>query len=247
MRVFSVAGYSKSGKTNTVKAMISSLRERGYHVASIKDIHYENFTMEREGSDSWEFQQSGSEAVFARGLKETFLIKPERTSLSAMLEMLKSDWVVVEGMKNEPLPKIVCAETAEHLAELVDKNVFAISGKISDRMSEYQGIPVLSSREEPEKLADLVEQRVFEVLPLAKEECCTNCGLTCYDMIGEILAGRRKREECLTDHNQIIRLRISGREIKMVPFVQNIFRDLIIAFVKNLHGYKKGKIEIDLE
>jgi molybdopterin-guanine dinucleotide biosynthesis protein B len=247
MKVFSVAGYSKSGKTATVTSLISELKARGYSVAAIKDIHFEDFTMEREGSDSWQFQQRGAETVFARGLKETYLIRPERITLSAMLDLLQADWVIVEGMKNEPLPKIVCAENEKQLAELVDDNVFAISGKISVKLPEYRKLPVINSLSNPGELADLVEQRVFRVLPLAKDECCSKCGLNCYRMVGEILAGRKQREDCRTDHNQIISLKIAGKQIQLVPFVQEILRDLIIAFVKNLRGYKKGKIEITLE
>lgn len=247
MKVFSVVGYSKSGKTTTVGSLITLLKNRGYRVSAIKDIHFEDFTMEREGSDSWSLQKAGAEAVFARGLRETYHIKPERQTLTEMLKMLDSDWTIVEGMKKEPLPKIVCAETEEQLAELVDANVFAISGKISSKIKEYRGLPVISSMSEPEKLADLAEQKVFEVLPLSKDECCSQCGLTCYEMVGEILAGRKKREDCKTDHNQSIHLKIDGQEITMVPFVQNIFRDLLYAFVKNLRGFKKGKIEVTSE
>ncbi|MBW6516157.1 MAG: molybdopterin-guanine dinucleotide biosynthesis protein B [Candidatus Cloacimonetes bacterium] len=247
MKAFSVAGFSKSGKTTTVAALIDILKTRGYSVAAIKDIHFEDFTMEREGSDSWIFQQAGAKAVFARGLKETYLIQPLRTPLPDMLEMLDADWTIVEGMKRDPLPKIICAESEEQLSELVDDNVFAISGKISDNLHEYRGLPVINSKDNPRALADLVEQKVFEVLPLAKDECCQKCGLTCYQMVGEILCGRRKREDCQTDHNQMIHLRIGEKTIEMVPFVQNIFRDLILAFVKNLRGYKKGKIEVTLE
>jgi len=247
MRAFSVAGYSKSGKTTTVTSLIKTLKQRGYRVASIKDIHFEDFTMEREGSDSWQFQQAGSEAVFARGLKETYLIKPERTTLPEMLELLQADWIIIEGMKREPLPKIICAETEEQLAELVDANTFAISGKISDKLKEYKGLSVVNSINNPANLADLVERKVFEVLPLAKDECCGKCGLTCFEMVGEILSGRRRRDECRTDHNQIIKLQIDNKEIEMVPFVQNIFRDLIHSFVKNLRGYKQGKIKVTLE
>jgi len=247
MKVLSVAGYSKTGKTSTVKGLIEELKKRSNRVAAIKDIHFEDFTMEREGSDSWSFQEAGAEAVFARGLNETYLIRPERVVLPELLDMLQADWVVIEGMKREPLPKIICAESEEQLEELVDANVFAISGKISEELNEYHGLPVISNLKEMTKLADLVQQKMFEVLPIADAECCTRCGQTCYEMVGEILTGRRKRDECKTDRNQSIRLLIDKKEVKMVPFVQNIFRDLILAFVSNLKGIKKGKIEITLE
>ena len=42
-------------------------------------------------------------------------------------------------------------------------------------------------------------------------------------------------------------LKVSGKEIDMVPFVHDTFRDMVLAFVKNLKGVEKGKIEIVIE
>jgi len=49
MKVLSVAGYHHTGKTTTTVELIKELKKRGYKVASIKDIHAENFTMEKIG------------------------------------------------------------------------------------------------------------------------------------------------------------------------------------------------------
>ncbi|MCB5230737.1 MAG: molybdopterin-guanine dinucleotide biosynthesis protein B [Candidatus Cloacimonas sp.] len=247
MRVISVGGYTKTGKTSTTTLIISELKKRGYTVSSIKDIHFEAFTMEREGSDSWQHRDAGAEAVIARGLKETFYIRPKKMPLSDMLAMFDTDWVVIEGMKREPLPKIIAAESIEQLEELVDKNTFCITGKISKELKEFKGVPVLDNFEQADEIMKLVEEKVFEVLPLADEECCTECGFSCFDMVGEILAGRMKREDCKTDHKQDIKLYVAGKEITIVPFVQRILKTMVTGFVSNLHGYKEGEIEIKIK
>jgi molybdopterin-guanine dinucleotide biosynthesis adapter protein len=247
MKVFSVSGYSKKGKTTTVTKIVTALKQKGYRVAAIKDIHFEEFSMERKGSDSWNMQQAGANPVVARGLKETFFVHPQQMPLVNILELLKADWVVVEGMKTAPLPKIVCAESEEELAELVDGRTFAVSGKISDKIKDYKGLPVINSLDNSQELLALVEKKVFEVLPLNKEECCQACGLSCQDMVVEILAGRKKREDCVVSSRSKMNLKIADEEILMVPFVENVLVDMITAFAKNLRGYQDGNIEITIQ
>jgi len=46
MKVFSIIGISKSGKTTVAERMIEKLSNRRYTVGSVKEIHYEKFTME---------------------------------------------------------------------------------------------------------------------------------------------------------------------------------------------------------
>ena len=53
MKVFSIAGYHRTGKTTVVVELIKELKKRGFKVVSIKDIHAEDFSMEDKDSNSW--------------------------------------------------------------------------------------------------------------------------------------------------------------------------------------------------
>ncbi len=44
-----------------------------------------------------------------------------------------------------------------------------------------------------------------------------------------------------------VKLEIGGINIKMVPFVHDAFRDMIVAFVNNLSGHTGGEIKISIE
>jgi len=44
-----------------------------------------------------------------------------------------------------------------------------------------------------------------------------------------------------------LKLVIGGKNIKMVLFVHNALRDMIIAFTNNLSGHDGGKISIEIE
>lgn len=247
MKVFSIAGYHRTGKTTVVVELIKELKKRGFKVASIKDIHAEDFSMEDKDSNSWKHWEASRDTVIARGLNETYQIWHKQLSLNEMLAHLEADYVVVEGMRSVALPRIICAENQTQLDELVDGTIFAISGIYANDNNKYKHLPIFKSVEEISQLADLVEKKVFEVLPLPKAECCGECGLTCREMVASILAGERKREDCKTDRNSGMKLRIGGKEIKIVPYVQRTFIDIIKAYLQNLKGYKEGeKIEIEI-
>lgn len=240
MKVFSVAGHHHTGKTTLVIELIKELRRRGFNVTSIKDIHNEDFTMEKEGSNSWKHAQASGNTVIARGVSETYQIWNRQLSLNEMLSHLKSDYIVVEGMKYVALPRIICAKDDEQLKELVDGTVFAISGKYADKHEKYKDIKVLKSKDQLKELTDLVIEKVFPVLPLPKLECCGECGMNCREMVSGILAGRNTREDCKTDRNLDIQIEIGGEDINIVPYVQNTLKDIIKAYVKNLKGYHEG-------
>ncbi|RLC58457.1 MAG: hypothetical protein DRH89_01110 [Candidatus Cloacimonadota bacterium] len=64
--------------------------------------------------------------------------------------------------------------------------------------------------------------------------------MNCREMVSGILAVRNTREDCKTDRNLDIKIKIAGKDINIVPYVQNTLKDIIKAYVKNLKGYRKG-------
>ncbi len=244
MKVLSIAGYHHTGKTTVAENLIAELRRRGHSVQSIKDIHNEQFTMEKVGSNTWRHWEAGSETIIARGLTETYQIWHRQLSLKQMLAKLDAEYVVVEGMKEEPLPRILCAESLEQIDELLDDTVVAISGKVSNNYDTYKGLPVLHPEKNIREIADIVIDKVFRVLPMADEACCTACGFPCRVAVGKILGGEMARDDCVTDRAEKLSLRIDGKNIVMVPFVQDMIYDAIYGMVKNLKGFSDKDIEI---
>ena len=240
MKVFSVAGFHHTGKTTVTVELIKELKKRGYSISSIKDIHNENFTMEKKGSNSWKHAQASENTVIARGISETYQIWNKQLTLNEMLSHLDSDFVIVEGMKEVALPRIICAIDEEQIKQLVDGTVFAISGIYANDHDKYNNLKVFHSADQIKELTDLVIQKVFPVLSLPNLECCGECGMNCREMVSGILAGRNSREDCKTDRNLDIQIEVGGKDINIVPYVQKTLKDVIIAYVKNLKGYQEG-------
>jgi molybdopterin-guanine dinucleotide biosynthesis protein B len=60
-----------------------------------------------------------------------------------------------------------------------------------------------------------------------------------------------RKEKCDSGNRKLsgtVRLVVGGTEIELVPFVNNIVRDTVLAVIKELNGYEDGaKIEITIE
>ncbi|MEN3047896.1 MAG: molybdopterin-guanine dinucleotide biosynthesis protein B [Candidatus Caldarchaeales archaeon] len=103
MWVIAVFGFKMAGKTRLASMIVSALRSMGYRVAAVKHVHHADFTIEREGSDSWRLYQSGADPVIVSSPRETAVI---HRSLSIRgIEDLKGlagdvDFVVVEGFQS---------------------------------------------------------------------------------------------------------------------------------------------------
>jgi molybdopterin-guanine dinucleotide biosynthesis protein B len=241
MRVFSVFGITQSGKTTTIENIIRELRRRGYSVGSVKEIHYEKFAIDQEGTNTDRHKRAGSQLVTARGYNETDVLFQHMLPVEDMLRFYDHDFVVLEGVTDTNVPKIITSHATGEVDERLDDTVFALSGKLSNSLTEYRGLPVISSMDDIERLADLIEEKVYERLPDFQPECCSACGTSCRELGIRILKGEAKREDCVIKKGSI-RLYIDGKQVDMVPFVQKILYNSVMGVVSELEGYRKGAV-----
>lgn len=161
MKVFAVSGVSSSGKTTVIERMIQELKTRGYRVGSIKDIHFEAFAIDQKGSNTWRHLQAGAEQVIARGFHETDILIPKRLELEEMIDYFTQDFLVIEGMPEAQVPRILCAHRVEELKERWTNQVFAVSGRIGERIDEFNGVPAVNALTRIKELADLAEEKAL--------------------------------------------------------------------------------------
>ena len=165
MKVVSIFGFTKSGKTTTVEHVVAELRRRGYSVGSVKDIHFENFTIETEGTNTYRHKKAGSQLVTARGLYETDILFQERLPIKKLLDiysmMYEFDYVILEGENEFCGPGIVCGHDFDELDRKWDNSridVFAVSGIISAEIKEHRGVPAVNALTDTPKLTDMIEK-----------------------------------------------------------------------------------------
>jgi molybdopterin-guanine dinucleotide biosynthesis adapter protein len=245
MKALAVIGYHHTGKTTTVVEVVKALTAKGLRVATIKDIHSEQFRADTPGKNSALHIAAGSIQTCARGLQDTAIIYPRQLSLSQILPHIDADFLIIEGMKDAAVPKIVCASKSSELDELIDDTCIGISGLIAKENYQHPSLPVFALPEDQELLCKMVLAASFEILPMADPECCSRCGDSCFELAGDIVQGRRSRSDCVLDGHKRLILKVGGKEVVIVPFVQDILCDTISAIINNLRDIEQGKdIEI---
>jgi len=253
LRVISVvSARSDSGKTTVIEHLVAELRKRGYRVATIKHIPKANFTVDKEGSDTWKHARAGASVVVGLSPNEAaFIVKTdEELSVAEVLEKLRSfgsfDFVLIEGFRKESYPKIVAASSEEDARSLIDQTTIAVSGVLagSDEGVEL-GVPVIDATTQVEKLADLLESEEIKLRSITAKLPglnCKECGSdSCADMARRILRGERSLEDCVVlSAGKRAEIKISGRDVPMGSFVQDLVRSVVLGIVSTL---KKANAE----
>lgn len=110
MKVFGIAGYSGSGKTTLLEKLLPRLIARGLSVSVIKHAHH-NFDVDQPGKDSYRHRAAGASEVLLASSARWVLMNELRgapePSLDAYLARFSPcDLILVEGFKQEAIPKI---------------------------------------------------------------------------------------------------------------------------------------------
>ncbi|MBS1209118.1 MAG: molybdopterin-guanine dinucleotide biosynthesis protein [Proteobacteria bacterium] len=110
MKLFGIAGWSGSGKTSLIEALIPLFTAAGLKVSMIKHTHH-GFDLDRPGKDSFRFRDAGASEVILAGADRWALMHELREQTAPTLAELSArlspcDLVLVEGFKAAELPKI---------------------------------------------------------------------------------------------------------------------------------------------
>jgi molybdopterin-guanine dinucleotide biosynthesis adapter protein len=110
MRVFGFAGWSGSGKTSLIEAVIPQLTAAGLRVSLVKHAHH-GFDVDRPGKDSYRHREAGCAEVLVSSSSRWALIHelrgaPELTLPEAIERLSPCDLVLVEGYKRARIPKL---------------------------------------------------------------------------------------------------------------------------------------------
>lgn len=110
--VIGFSAYSGTGKTTLIEALIRRFKELGVRVAVLKhDGH--SFEIDHEGKDSWRFSKAGADITMIASKEQTAYMEHRTLSLKEQLSMIHDvDLIIVEGYKDQPLPRIGLARKA---------------------------------------------------------------------------------------------------------------------------------------
>ena len=168
--VIAVVGSKSSGKTTTIEVLTKELTKKGYRVAAVKHIPEPDFTIDREGKDTWRFAQSGAKTIVSVASDEIATVEKLDASnfpLEKILQRCKNnDVILLEGFrklvcKNRNIPKIVAVKSIREALE---------ASKFFDKILAFTGphpaetlnlnVPYIDVVKNPEKIVDVVERIV---------------------------------------------------------------------------------------
>ena len=109
MKIISVVGYKKTGKTTLVEQLVYALKKHG-SVGTIK--HLQEYIINMHDTDTWKHAKAGADVVI--GVTANELVKfTHNNDLTYGLDELANagmDFAVVEGFKDSKLPNIALVE-----------------------------------------------------------------------------------------------------------------------------------------
>jgi molybdopterin-guanine dinucleotide biosynthesis protein B len=110
MKLFGIAGWSGSGKTSLIVALIPELLRRGVTVSTVKHAHH-RFDIDQPGKDSFRHRAAGATEVMVASDARWAIMHELRGEAEPTLEgliarMTPVDLVLIEGYKSAGYDKI---------------------------------------------------------------------------------------------------------------------------------------------
>ncbi len=216
-RVFGIIGWKNTGKTHLVERLVTALVKRGYRVATIKHAHH-SFDIDHKGRDSYRHRMAGASqvmvvsdsrfALMGEGLGEGGV--PDLSTLLAKLE--PTDFVLLEGFKTAPLPKIECYRGGADSADtpnLLAQNDKTIVGIASDAKIKTPPCEVLDLND-TDGLCDFIIKHTSPNKSPAPKKSTMPKGVD-WTAVADVLDGLKTRLTCTLPSEQIPTPNAGGR------------------------------------
>jgi molybdopterin-guanine dinucleotide biosynthesis adapter protein len=146
MKIFGIAGWSGSGKTNLMIRLLPELIGMGLRVSTMKHAHHA-FDVDQPGKDSYNHREAGASEVMITSANRWALMHENRGAAEPSIDelvrhMTPVDLLLIEGFKWSPHPKLEVFRraTGKPLLALEDAHVVAVA---SDEPVPEVSIPVL--------------------------------------------------------------------------------------------------------
>ncbi|THB82487.1 molybdopterin-guanine dinucleotide biosynthesis protein B [Pantoea allii] len=157
--LLAIVGWSGTGKTTLLQQVIPILSSKRIRAGLIKHTHHQ-MEVDTPGKDSYLLRKAGASQVMVASSERWALIceTPEKQSIDLPYLLSRIDHstleiVLVEGFKEEPVPKIVLwrAGIKGGIDELLDEQVIAVA---SDQKLALN-VPFLDINR-PDSIADFI-------------------------------------------------------------------------------------------
>lgn len=159
MKVITVVGSKKGGKTTVVCKLVEQLKASGYKIATIKFME-RSPGIDINDKETDQHRRAGAEIAIASGLFETAVLKrvEQRENLRQLLDYIPEnvDYVICEGIDDQDIPRIAVAREPSEIEAYVNKITIAISGIVAGKSFTHK-LPVVDVTKDAQKLVQIVK------------------------------------------------------------------------------------------
>ena len=175
--IISFIGYSKSGKTASIEAVIDYLTRSGKKVIALKNLHREGFTIDTPGKNTWRYTQAGAKITVANSPNESALLFNWQLRPTHIIKILyqigledgefseKDEiYALLEGFRSVGEVKVLCVKDFEEIQEQMDPSVKYLSGQINEKESEITladrkyDLPIVNLLKNPESIDEILRE-----------------------------------------------------------------------------------------
>lgn len=158
MKIITVVGIRKSGKTSTVEALVSAIRRRAKRVGTCKSVFCPSFSIDTPMSNTARHTRAGAQLVSARAREETALIYPRALPLCELLLVYQHfDYVLLEGDYFAPVPRLVAAHSPADALPRQNALTFAFTGRICAHAEYDLPLPRFDALADADALLDFID------------------------------------------------------------------------------------------
>ncbi|MFD1800580.1 molybdopterin-guanine dinucleotide biosynthesis protein MobB [Mixta tenebrionis] len=166
--ILAIAAWSGTGKTTLLKKLIPLLKQQGIRPGLIKHTHH-NMDVDTPGKDSYELRKAGAEQVLVASRQRWALMTetpdaqdPDFAWLVSQMDARTLDIVLVEGFKDEPIPRILLwrRQAGKHHTDadwetLLDERVIAVA--CDEPLDIKLSVPLLDLNHPPQIAAFIIQ------------------------------------------------------------------------------------------
>ncbi len=124
MKILSIVGHSKAGKTSLIERLVPILKNRGLSVLVVK--HALDFEIDREGKDSWRIFNAGVDVAIASKSKLAFVsrIGDDLDRICSIFNFY--DLIITEGFNSACKDRIVVLKNPEEIERFKCGRILAV-------------------------------------------------------------------------------------------------------------------------
>jgi len=222
------------GKTALIEWLLEKLSKKGISAATVK---HSKEDPDISGKDTWRHLEAGAVEVVYTSPRVVATIRRSPSSLEEALREfhVEPDVILVEGFKDSPYPKILCARGVMEIEEAFKsiENIAAVILESDSTPPPAEARLRIASREEVLQMIERAVRRYW-ISMIPGFDCRRCLQGSCAALAEAIESGLASIRDCVMRSHAAARIIIDGVEIPLGPWPQRLLKELVKAFVNSL-------------